>query len=77
MGYADRICPSHDCICMHLHKQQPDGSIPDQHEFQQRNPDQFLFIHHHVIPHLKELGTDDATIHTLFVENSRRFLFGH
>ena len=28
-GYGDRLCPSHDCICLHIHKEQPDGTIPD------------------------------------------------
>lgn len=28
MGYGERLCPSHDCICLHIHNEQPDGSIP-------------------------------------------------
>ena len=76
MGYADRICPSHDCMCLHLHKADEEGNIPDMHEYQQRNPEQYLFIHNHVIPHLEEMGVDDSTIHTLFVDNPRRFFSG-
>jgi len=29
MGYVDRLCPSHDCICIHIHNELPDGSMPD------------------------------------------------
>ena len=74
-GYGDRLCPSHDCICLHIHKENPDGSIPDEHEFQRHNPEQYLYIHRFVIPDLKEMGTTDAEIQTLFVDNPRRFLF--
>lgn len=75
-GYGDRLCPSHDCICLHIHKEQADGSIPEMHEFHVHNPDQYLFIHRSVIPDLKEMGTTDAQIETLFVDNPRRFLCG-
>lgn len=76
LGHADRICVSHDCICLHIHKENADGTIPDQHEFQRHNPDQYLYISRFVIPELKELGATNADIHTLFVENPRRFLCG-
>lgn len=73
MGYEDRLCPSHDCICLHLHKERPDGTIPQEHEFTRSNMDQFLFIHRHVIPDLKELGVTDRQIEKLFVDNPRNF----
>lgn len=76
MGYEDRLCPSHDCMCLHIHKEQADGTIPEQHEFQKRNPDQYQYMHRHVIPDLREMGVTEETIHTLFVENPRRFLGG-
>ena len=75
-GYGDRLCPSHDCICLHIHKENPDGSIPDEHEFQRHNPEQFLYIHRFVIPDLQELGTSEVEINRLFVDNPKRFLFG-
>lgn len=75
-GHGDRICPSHDCICLHLHNEQADGSIPEQHDYQKHNPDQYLFINNHVIPLLRELGTGEADIRRLFVDNARRFLSG-
>ena len=76
MGYSDQLCPSHDCICIHIHKELPDGTIPEEHQFQKANPDQFLYMHRHVIPELKEMGASDADIENLFVNNPRRFLFG-
>ena len=75
-GYGDRLCPSHDCICLHIHKENPDGSIPDEHEFQRMNPEQYLYIHRFVIPDLQEMGTGDADIQRLFVDNPRSFLTG-
>ncbi|MFT5389838.1 MAG: phosphotriesterase-related protein [Gammaproteobacteria bacterium] len=72
-GFADRLCPSHDCMCLHLHKERADGTIPDQHEFTDRNPDQYLYIHRHVIPDLLEMGVSEATVNGLFVDNPRRF----
>jgi len=76
MGYGDRLCPSHDCICLHLHNEREDGSIPEQHSYFDHNPDQYLYIHRKVIPQLQAMGTTDAQIRTLFVDNPRRFLFG-
>ena len=75
-GYGDRLCPAHDCICLHIHKEQPDGTIPDEHEFQRHNPEQYLYIKRFVIPDLLELGATEAQVQTLFVDNPRRFLFG-
>ena len=76
-GYADRLCPSHDCICLAVMKENPDGSMPEAHEFVRDNHHAFLYIKREVIPDLKEMGVSDATIHTLFVENPRRFFRGN
>jgi len=76
MGHADRLCPAHDCICLHIHKENPDGSIPDEHEFQRLNPEQFLYIKRFVIPDLLEMGASEKDIEGLFVDNPRRFLTG-
>jgi predicted metal-dependent phosphotriesterase family hydrolase len=40
------------------------------------NPDQYLYMHRHMIPDLKEMGATDADIQMLFVDNPRRFLTG-
>jgi len=76
MGYGDRLCPSHDCICLHIHNELPDGSLPEMHDFQLANPDQFLYMKRHVIPDLRAMGVSDEAINRLFVDNPRRFLTG-
>ena len=32
-----------DCICLHIHNEQADGTIAKQHDFHKSNPDQYLF----------------------------------
>ena len=73
MGYGDRLCPSHDCICLHIHKEQPDGTIPEEHDFFKSNMDQYLYIHRHVIPDLLEMGITETQVQQLFVDNPREF----
>ena len=75
-GYEDRLCPSHDCICLAVLKEHPDGSMPEEHEFARHNQHAYLYIKRQVIPDLKEMGVADATIETLFVDNPRRFFRG-
>jgi len=74
LGHVERLCPSHDCICIHLHNERPDGSIPEQHDYYRGNPDQYLYIQRQVLPQLREMGVTEAQITTLFVDNPRRFL---
>ena len=76
LGWRDRLCPAHDCICLHIHNERPDGTIPEQHAYHSHNPDQYLFMHRHVIPELKSLGATEEDIRVLFVDNPRRFLTG-
>jgi phosphotriesterase-related protein len=76
MGHLERLCPAHDCICLHVHKEDADGVIPDEHEYQRHNPEQYLYIKRFVIPELMELGATEGDIETLFVANPRRFLTG-
>ena len=75
-GYVDRLCPSHDCVCLHIHNERPDGTLPDEHDLAIGNPDKFLYMHKHVLPDLKEMGVSDAQITTLFVDNPRNFFKG-
>ncbi len=75
-GYADRLCPSHDCICLAVMKENSDGSMPEEHEFTRHNVDQYLYIKRHVIPDLLEMGVNEATIQKLFVDNPGRFFTG-
>ena len=72
MGYAERLCPSHDCICLHIHNEQADGSIPAEHAFTASNPDQYLYMHRHVIPELLQMGATQADIDMLFIDNPKR-----
>jgi phosphotriesterase-related protein len=75
-GYAERLCPSHDCICLAVLKENPDGSMPNEHEFARHNVHQYLYIKREVIPDLLEMGVNAKTIDTLFVDNPRRFFAG-
>ena len=75
-GYADRLCPSHDCICLGILNQHPDGSLPQEHKFSPGNPYQYLYMKYEVIPELKTMGVSDNTLHMLFVDNPRRFFEG-
>ena len=76
MGYGERLCPSHDCICLHIHNEQADGSIEKEHVFQ-RSADQFLYMQRHVIPELLAMGATEQDIHMLFVDNPRRLFEGN
>ena len=73
-GHIERLCPSHDCICLHIHKEDADGNIPTEHEFARGNPDQYLYINRNIVPMLQEMGTTDQQITTLFVDNPKRYL---
>ena len=76
LGYGERLCPSHDCICLHIHNEQADGSIPAEHAFTANNPDQYLYMHRHVIPELLQMGATQADIDMLFIDNPKRLFEG-
>ena len=75
-GYGDRLCPAHDCICLHILNERADGTLPEEHALALRNPDNYLYMHRHVIPDLKAMGVGDDTIDTLFVGNPKSFFTG-
>ena len=75
-GFGDRLCPSHDCICLAVLKENADGTMPDMHEFARGNHHAYLYINREVIPDLKEMGVPDSAIEDLFVNNPRRFFAG-
>ena len=75
-GYGERLCPAHDCICLHILNERADGTLPEEHALALRNPDGYLYMHRHVIPHLKELGASDDDVEMLFVDNPQRFFVG-
>ena len=76
LGHGDRLLPSHDCICLHVHNERPDGTLPEDHDFTLRNPDQYLYIQRHVLPDLRAQGVSAAAIERLFIDNPRRFFGG-
>jgi phosphotriesterase-related protein len=76
LGHGDRLLPSHDCICLHVHNERPDGTLPEDHDFTLRNPDQYLYIQRHVLPDLRAQGVSEAAIERLFIDNPRRFFGG-
>jgi len=76
MGHGQRLCPAHDCICLHVLNERPDGTLPELHDLARGNPDQYLYIHRNVIPDLRQQGATQAQIDDLFVHNPRRFLAG-
>lgn len=76
LGYAERLCPAHDCICLHILNERADGTLPEEHALALRNPDGYLYMHRHVIPDLKAMGVGEDTIGTLFVDNPKRFFSG-
>ncbi len=75
-GYGERLCPAHDCICLHVLNERADGTLPEEHALALGNPDGYLYMHRHVIPELKEMGAGDDVIDTLFVDNPQRFFTG-
>ena len=75
-GYGERLCPAHDCICLHVLNERADGSLPEEHALALGNPDGYLYMHRHVIPELKQMGAGDDVIETLFVDNPQRFFTG-
>ena len=75
-GFSDRLCPSHDCICLGVMKQNADGSMPQEHEHKRHNLLEYLYIRKEVIPDLQEMGVSDMVIQGLFTDNPRRFFEG-
>ncbi|RZV50419.1 MAG: phosphotriesterase [Pseudomonadales bacterium] len=75
-GYEDQLFPSHDCVCLFPLKENPDGTLPKEHELTHHNPDQYLYMKRHVIPSLLEMGVSDRTIEKLFIDNPRKFFGG-
>lgn len=75
-GYKDRLCLSHDCVCLFPFKENSDGSMPKHNECVAHNPDQLLYIKRNVIPSLLKMGVSETIIDTLFIENPRKFFGG-
>ena len=71
-GHCGRIMLSHDYSVPKARY-----SPEEQEQRRRNNPDGFNFIGRYVLPRLKELGASDQDIHTIMVDNPRRFLEGN
>ncbi len=70
-GYAGRVMLSHDWnVSSNIASQEA------RERRRQNNPDGYLFITRRFLPRLRELGVSEAAIHSMTVENPRRFLEG-
>lgn len=72
-GHKNRLCISHDCVCLFPFKENPDGTMPKEHECTKYNPDQLLYMKRKVIPSLLEMGVGEDIIEILFVDNPQHF----
>jgi phosphotriesterase-related protein len=71
-GHCGRIMLSHDYSVPKARY------MPEEQEARRAaNPDGFNFIGRYVLPRLKDLGAADQDIHTMMVDNPRRFLEGN
>ena len=70
-GYGHRIMLSHDHFVIFVGWPQ---EVREQ--FEQRNPDRYLFITRRVLPRLRELGVSDEDIQRIMVQNPRHFFEG-
>ena len=71
-GHCGQIMLSHDYSVPKARY-----SPEEQEARRAANPDGFNFIGRYVLPRLKELGATDQDIHTMMVDNPRRFLEGN
>lgn len=70
-GYADRLCPSHDCSLAYT---LPSGRTATERE--SGNPHRYLYMKKVVFPWLKEMGVSKTQIDQLCVVGPRNFFEG-
>lgn len=65
-GYADRMVLSHDCPCYidYFTDKQRAEELPDW---------DYTHLHKRVLPALRELGVSESALHTMLVDNPRRY----
>jgi phosphotriesterase-related protein len=73
LGYADRLCPSHDGITLRILVANP---AVTEEERLLKNPYGYLFIKNVVFPQLKEMGVTESVIEGLCVRGPRKFFEG-
>jgi len=73
-GYADRILLGHDAFLVSTFF----DTLPEaaKKKLETDNPYGFLYINKFVLPKLRELGVSEKTIHSICVDNPRRFFEG-
>ena len=73
-GYADRILLGHDAFLVSTFF----DTLPEaaKKKLETDNPYGFLYINEFVLPKLRELGVSEKTIHSICVDNPRRFFEG-
>ena len=73
-GYADRILLGHDAFLVSTFF----DTLPEaaKKKLETDNPYGFLYINKYVLPKLRELGVSEKTIHSICVDNPRRFFEG-
>ena len=69
-GYADRICPSHDRLVVHVFP------MISEEERLRMNPHGFLYMKEAVFPLLEELGVSKEIVDTLCINGPRNFFEG-
>jgi len=72
-GYADRICPSHDRLAVHVMAATP---MITEEERLRMNPHGFLYVKEAVFSLLRELGVSDEIVNTLCMKGPRNFFEG-
>lgn len=70
-GFADQIMFGHDrSVTLTV------ANRETQEAQRASNPDGYLFISRRVLPRLRQMGISEQTIHTMMVDNPRRFFDG-
>ncbi|PLW68956.1 phosphotriesterase family protein [Pseudohalioglobus lutimaris] len=72
-GWVQQMVVSHDCVFCLKGRPFPDALLASMDTDVLFNPTHF---HRHIIPQLKQHGVTDQHIHTLLVENPRRYFAG-
>ena len=73
-GYADRILLGHDAFLISTFF----DTLPEtaKKKLEADNPYGFLYINNYVLPKLRDLGVSEKIIHSICVDNPRRFFEG-
>lgn len=73
-GYADRILLGHDAFLVSTFF----DTLPEaaKKKLEADNPYGFLYINKYVLPELREMGVSEKIIHSICVDNPRRFFEG-